>query len=123
MSAQCLGSERGNATLQVGVAALFVAMVVLGLIWGLAYRAAHHRVQGAADLVALAGAEELRRGGDACAKAKKTAAANEVTVTECQIAGDEIDYVVQVHVSGALAGFPISDVTTVHATATAGVLT
>ncbi|MCW2541610.1 MAG: hypothetical protein JWN95_3335 [Frankiales bacterium] len=43
-----------------------------------------HRVEGAADLAALAAAESIGMEGDPCAAARAVAAANGTTVTGCQ---------------------------------------
>ncbi|WP_284292117.1 Rv3654c family TadE-like protein [Luteimicrobium album] len=76
-------AERGSGTvLMLGLAAVVVLLgtVLAGL--GQA-QAAHASAQGAADLAALAGADALRHGADACAVVRDVAARNGGTVDAC----------------------------------------
>ena len=91
-------SERGSGTL---LAALVVAVTVgltgAAVVFGVGAAEAQ-RVEGAADLAAIAGADAQLAGGDACAGARASAAANRVEVTACELAGDEVEFVVAVRV-------------------------
>ena len=64
----------------VGWVVLVVAMTV----------ARQHRVDGAADLVALSAATSRSRGEDACATAAYVATANRVRLSGCTVEGDDV---------------------------------
>jgi len=97
-----VGGERGSGTLLAAlVVALVAALAAAGVVWGLiALRA--HRVDGAADLTALAGARAVRAGRVPCPEAGRTAVANGVRLTACTTAGDELEFVVAVAGEGDL---------------------
>lgn len=92
--------QRGSATVLVavvivGIAALTALLVLVGVS-----RAEGQRVRGAADLAALAGARAQGAGQDACAEASRSAALNDIEVASCQVAGDEVEFVVTVEGRG-----------------------
>ncbi len=90
--------ERGSATLlaAIGIAAVvFLAGVVA---FAAAMRAEAARVTGAADLVAVAGADAQLRGSDACSAARQASAANRVEIVSCRVTGDEVEFAVSVEV-------------------------
>ena len=66
---------------------LFVTVALL-LCAGLVR--AHRMAQSAADLAALAGARTVLAGGDGCAEATRVAAANEATMSGCEVAGQSV---------------------------------
>ena len=82
--------ERGSASvLVVAVAGLLVVVcAALGVVGGLVR--AHRVAQSGADLAALAAAHGLAVGGDGCLEAGRIAAANEVRVSSCRVAGREV---------------------------------
>jgi secretion/DNA translocation related TadE-like protein len=96
-----LAGERGSATVwvialagmlaAVGVAAVLVGAAVVG----------RHRATGAADLAALAAAEQAVRGrSDACSVAARVAEANTARLTRCAVDGAavvEVAVTVPVH--------------------------
>jgi secretion/DNA translocation related TadE-like protein len=90
MSAMNPPRERGSATL-FAVAVVGV-LVLVGAALGVAGAMVHaHRVaQSAADLAALAGAQSLAKGGDACAAAAVIAAGNGVVVDSCVVEGFDV---------------------------------
>ncbi len=115
---------------EAGVATPLVVLTVMGLVTlaavgvlALAYSATARSVRAAADLVAVSGAQAYARGGDACDEARRIAGRNQVDMTECEVTGDLIDFVVEVRVSHGvgwrLPGLP----DTVAATAYAGSVT
>jgi secretion/DNA translocation related TadE-like protein len=85
--------DAGAATVLVVAMAgvLMFVMVGLGAAGGLVV--AQRRAQSAADLAALAGATVT---GDACAEAGRIAAANDTTLEECRLDGEEVGVVVSV---------------------------
>lgn len=90
--------ERGSATL-FAVACLSLLLVLgaaLGVVSALVH--AHRQAQAAADLAALAGAQALARGDDACGAASDIASANEARLTSCRV--EDRDVVVDVEVTG-----------------------
>jgi secretion/DNA translocation related TadE-like protein len=94
-------SERGSASL-LAAAALLVLALLLGVgVAGLLLQVGAHRVQGAADLAALAGAHAKAAGtDDPCAAASRAAAADGVHLDDCRAAGDELTLVVTITVRG-----------------------
>lgn len=102
MSRWVPGRVRGEA----GVAAAVVVPVVMALVTlaaagvlALAYSAAVRAARAAADLAAVSGAQAYARGDDACAEARRIAERNGAGVSGCEVAGDLIDFVVEVRVS------------------------
>ena len=57
-----------------------------------------HQTRFAADLAALAGAEALSAGRDACEAADATATSNRTTMTACVTESNGVDFVVRVTV-------------------------
>lgn len=89
-------SERGAAT--VVTVAFAGVLLLLGAALGVvaALVAAHRTAQSAADLAALAGAQTLAIGGDACGAAGRSAAANTARLTACVVEGREVRVGVEV---------------------------
>ncbi len=100
-------NQRGASTIgAAGIAILLVllagvAATIAGLSW------VQHQVAGAADLAALSAAAERLDGRDACQAAARTARANGVDLTRCQVRGDEVDFVVTVLVQRQVFGLSI----------------
>ena len=88
------GSQRGSATV--------LALPLLGALTVVAVLLAHvggalttrRKVAAAADLAALAGASELRAGGDGCASAATVAARNGGDLRACAVHGLELSVTV-----------------------------
>lgn len=94
--------QRGSATILVAVGMLVVVLLTgLGLLLG-ALTLGRSRIQGAADLAALAGAEVQRAGGEGCGAARAAAERNRVRLVRCGVAGDEVEFVVSVRVAAPL---------------------
>ncbi len=111
--------ERGSATL---LTTLVIVVLVFGAVIGAvaqAMRAHGSKVTGAADLVALAGAQAQWSGGSACDAARRAGVANGVHVESCEVAGDEVEFVVSVGVKSE----PTKLVGSIRATAHAGAIT
>jgi secretion/DNA translocation related TadE-like protein len=85
--------EGGSATVYAGIA--LVALTALGVtVSGFtAIAAAQHRAASAADLAALAGAQALQRGADACSAAADLASRNGAAVVECRVDGRTVEVV------------------------------
>ena len=111
--------EQGGGT--VLMMAVCVVVMVLGytamIICG--YAIAAHRARAVADLAALSGATTASQGGDPCVSARRNAQAQSAQVTECDRVGDQIDFVVSVTASVAVAvrvpGLPQSVTAVAHA--------
>lgn len=114
--------ERGYATLLAAVALLLVACVTGAVLVAGRYRAEISRVQGAADLAALAGAQAVAAGRQACPAAGWSADANRTRLLSCSAAGDDIDFVVTARVRGELRLALWPDPMPFEAQAYAGVL-
>lgn len=115
-------TDGGSATLLAAAGAVLVAVATMVAAILLRYVAAAHELRGAADLVAVSAATAWREGGDACGAARRVALANHVTVEQCVIAGDAIEYVVTIRV-GADTTAPWPGLPThVQAVAHAGVV-
>ncbi|MGB7962292.1 MAG: Rv3654c family TadE-like protein, partial [Propionicimonas sp.] len=95
------------------------AVVAAAVILGCAAMLAAHRVRSAADLVAISAGAEKSRGGDACQSARQVASSNGVSVRECRISGDDLDFVISVTVALPFAhpvpGVPRAIEATAHA--------
>ncbi|WGL52829.1 flp pilus-assembly TadE/G-like family protein [Nocardioides sp. BP30] len=88
--------ERGAVT--VLAVALIGVLVLLTAAFGVveAMVAAHRRAQAAADLAALAGAQAIEHGGQACAAATSVAVANGARMAACAIDGRDVGVTVLV---------------------------
>jgi secretion/DNA translocation related TadE-like protein len=92
-------SEHGAAAVIVVMVAMTILLVVgtmLGFVAGV-FRA-HRQAQSAADLTALAGAQTLVLGGDACRAAANFASANGSRLDRCHVV--DRDVLVSVRVDG-----------------------
>lgn len=91
--------EQGAGTVLVAV--VILAIVAVSLVLVAAGRAAQERarIEGAADLSALAGGHAQRVSLPGCPVAEETAQANGAVLEECRVAGDEVEFVVTVVVS------------------------
>lgn len=89
-------NERGVAV--IVVLGLVSLLVLLGLVSGgvVALVVAHRRVQAAADLAALAGAEAVRSGGDPCGAATVVAERNGANADACRIDGPDVTVTVRI---------------------------
>jgi len=91
-------SERGSGTvLMMGVMTL-TAMTAFVAACLMSWIRCVHQTRSVADLAALAGAEALNAGRDACDTAAVTATSNRTTMTACVIESNGIDFVVRVTV-------------------------
>ncbi len=89
--------DDGVATVAaVGLLGLVLVVTALCLACGHVAVAAH-RSAAAADLAAIAGAQALRVGDDACAAVEQTAARNGARVTQCVVDGADVRVTVEVH--------------------------
>ena len=83
-------SESGIATIW-SLAWLAVCLVVGWVAIALAAAvAAQHHVDASADLTAVSAAASLQQGHDPCAEARRVATANEVRLSRCQVAGEDV---------------------------------
>ncbi|HTE73239.1 MAG TPA: Rv3654c family TadE-like protein [Actinomycetes bacterium] len=94
---------------------LSAATCALGLAGALVAR---QRAEAAADLAALAGAQALVRGGDACGSAGRVTSAGRARMVVCRPAGSTVLLVVEVALPGILGRL---DVPPARARARAGV--
>jgi len=78
-----VGDDRGSATVWVlGFGALVVAAAMVAVVAGSAVLA-RHRAERAADLGALAGAQQIGRGAEPCQAARRVVAENGAGVQSC----------------------------------------
>lgn len=104
---RALAAERGSATLWVlalvaVVWTLSMAMFCVGQVLG-----ARHRAAAAADLAALAGAEQALWGQErACGAAAEVATAQGARISGCAVSGLVADVAVEVSLRGLLGHFP-----------------
>lgn len=82
--------ERGAVSVLVVALAGMLLTVGAALAVVAAILVAHRTAQSAADLSALAAAQTLADGGDACAVADSVAAANGAAVTSCAVTAREV---------------------------------
>lgn len=112
--------ERGVATGLVAAGLLLLSGLVAAGVVVVLVQITAHRVQGAADLVAVTAAQVRNVGtGDPCAAAGRAAEADDVRLVSCSVAGDEVSFVVTVTVRGGsgrvLFGLPLTVESTSHA--------
>ncbi|TRY18535.1 hypothetical protein FOJ82_05235 [Tessaracoccus rhinocerotis] len=94
--------ERGVGTvLTAGVAMVLVVAATAASILA-TWLAQVTATQDAADLAALAGASAMAEGFDGCAAADVAADANQATLMECDVRGDERAFVLEVSVRAVL---------------------
>lgn len=88
-------TQQGSATLLVVAFAGVLLLVgsALGVVSAMVL--AHRAAQSGADLAALAGAQALAGGGDACTEATDVAAANGVRMEECLTDGADVTVTVE----------------------------
>ncbi len=111
-----MSDQRGSASLLVVAAGTLLVVVVGAAGTGAAVLTAQNRAAQAADLAALAGAEQAWSGRErACAEATGIAAANQADVESCET--DGLDVQVRVRV---LPTLPLADHLVLRATARAG---
>ena len=118
-------AERGVATGLVAAGLLLLAGLVAAGMVLLVLQITAHRVQGAADLVALTAAQAKNLGtGEPCAAASRAATADDVTLLDCRVGGGELAFVVTVAVRGGgeriLFGLPLQQQAAAHAGVPAG---
>lgn len=90
--------ERGSGSV-LTLAIMMVTTVFAGVAFCvLAWFGNVHQARSAADLAALAGAQSMSAGGDACPAAQRTAAANGAIVTACAVDSNGYQFIVRVTV-------------------------
>jgi len=87
-------AEAGVATVWM-LAWMAVLLMVAGVVVLVAQvTARQHRLDAAADLAALSGADHQQRGLDGCVAAGRSAAANGADLRDCEVAGNDVVVVV-----------------------------
>lgn len=81
----------------IAVLTVVVALGAAGLVVG-QFAVAGRQARSAADLTALAGAVARQSGGDACRAARPLARDNRAELVDCEVVGDQLDFVVTVRV-------------------------
>jgi len=102
---------------------LVAAVIIVGAFLALAaitfggFSTAQRKLSGAADLVALSGATEYAAARDPCQEAGTIAQENSVTLADCSVVGDALDFVVTVTVTTSVGwpGFSYTLEATAHA--------
>lgn len=112
--------ERGATTPVVAVVGMLLMVLAGCAAVVLAYAGAQHRARGAADLVAVAGAQAYAA-GNACRAAGRAAELNGVRLVSCEAVGDAVEHVVRVEVELVLDQAPRGLPATVRGRADAGV--
>lgn len=93
------GNEEGSATVTAAGIAGALVMITLMIMYIVATTIDAHRAQVAADLAAVAAAEALYGGRDACQTAVIVTGYNHADLTNCQV--DGADVIVQATVRAA----------------------
>lgn len=102
--------ERGAGTVLVLSVVLTIMVAVQAVAVLAAGQSARHRAAAAADLAALAGANQLALGSaDPCAAAGRIAHANGATLRDCVIDGMEVEVQVRVPTTSVLPWLPDQD--------------
>lgn len=90
--------ERGSGTVLMVLVTAMLILLMSGLaILGI-YLLGSSQARAGADLVALSAASTHARGGDGCHTARSLASQNQVRLVECDITGDQLEFVVSVEV-------------------------
>ena len=82
--------ERGAATLLVTSMLGVLLLATVGVAGAGRLLLAHHRVQASADLAAVAGADALAQGSEACDAAESIARANGAELEQCLVDGPDV---------------------------------
>lgn len=85
-----IGNDEGSATVTAAGIAGALVMITLMMIYIVATTIDTHRAQVAADLAAVAAAEALYAGRDACQTAAVVTGYNHADLTNCQIDGTDV---------------------------------
>ncbi|WP_053207827.1 Rv3654c family TadE-like protein [Jiangella muralis] len=110
MPVQRRSGERGAGTVLILSIVLAIMVAVQAVAVLAAGQSARHRAAAAADLAALAGANQLALGSaDPCAVAGRIADANGATLRDCVIDGMEVEVQVRVPTTSALPWLPGQD--------------
>ncbi len=117
--------DRGVATGLVAAGLLLLSGLVAAAFVLLLIQTNAHRVQGAADLVAVTAAQAKNLGtSQPCAAAVRAAEADEVQLVDCRVQGDDLSFAVTVTVRGGSArvlfGLPLEAEASAHAGVTLG---
>jgi hypothetical protein len=112
--------QRGLATGLVAASLLLLSGLLAAAAIALVLQLTAHRVQGAADLVAVTAAQAENLGtSEACAAAARAAAADDVRLVGCRVVRKEPSFAVSVTVVAdtgrVLAGIPLESRATSHA--------
>jgi secretion/DNA translocation related TadE-like protein len=101
-------SDRGSATLlALGIAVVLLGACLVGVLWA-AVSVGHHRVDAAADLVALSAAQAQQSSpGDACATAARIANTHRVELKTCRTEGEAITVAVTLRLHLGVLGTPV----------------
>ncbi len=99
--------ERGAGLVLVGVWSLVLGLLTVLAVTAGAALFSQHRVAGAADLVALAGATAHQRSRLPCDAARRAADANGVTLAGCEVVGDDEEFVVSIEATITLDWGPV----------------
>jgi secretion/DNA translocation related TadE-like protein len=92
--------------LAVGVAMGMLGAALIGALWAVV-SVGHHRVDAAADLVALSAAQALQSGtGDPCGAAQRIAVDHQVELARCQVSGETVSIEVAVELRLGALGSP-----------------
>lgn len=81
----------------VGVMLVVTAFSLVAVCFA-GYLVAAHRARAAADLASLSGAVAISKGQHGCGSARDNADANGAVVASCDQVGDQVDFVITVHV-------------------------
>lgn len=114
--------QRGAGTLLVSLVLLLLLGLSVAVAAFGALRAGVVRLQGAADLAALAGADARVHNRDACDAARQLAGAGGARVVRCEVVGDEVEFVVTVTLEAPASVWPVGALGAVRAHANAGVV-
>lgn len=90
--------ERGSGTVLVVLVASVLVMMITALAIVGTYLVRQHEARAGADLVALSAASAQGRGLDGCQAARSMAAQNRVSLVDCAVTGDHLEFVVSVQV-------------------------
>jgi secretion/DNA translocation related TadE-like protein len=78
------GSDRGSATIWVIAFATLISLMALVGVARTSAVLARHRLERAADLSALAAANQIGRGADPCAAARRISIVNDARLQRCE---------------------------------------
>ncbi|RSX55158.1 pilus biosynthesis protein TadE [Bifidobacterium dolichotidis] len=83
-------TDRGSMTVVGAALVMACALLIVAVVMGANVLLNHARAQSAADMAAIAGAQALREGQDACSAVHRVLQANAADLQSCEVIADDV---------------------------------